>query len=461
MSQERKGILATVVKPFMEIFGLSRLVAFITVFALAAIVLLAVFWFFHSAPPSEITITSGVAGSSFETNAFRYAQILARSGVKVHVLPSEGSLQNLQRLEDPEFKVDLGFVQGGVSNGPSRVKLMSLGSVNYQPLLVFYRGDPIALLSALRGKRLAIGAEGSGTHSLALTLLRLNEITPGDGTVFKEIEAGEAARALLETNVDAVFLMGDSASPQVMRQLLRAPDIQLYNFTQADAYCRRVSYLNRLQLPMGSIDFGKNLPAHDIELVAPTVELLARPRLHPALVDLLIEVAQEVHGGASLLKKKGEFPAPLEHEYKLSAEAVRYYKTGKSFLYRWLPFRFASLVNRVLVAFVPLVVLMIPALKLLPTVLGLRVKLRIYRWYRVLLALDRELHVAPPDKCPELLAQLEELNRQVNRMKVPASFADQFYALRSSINFVRERIVASQKQVSTSAPQDRSGPTTR
>jgi hypothetical protein len=242
--------------------------------------------------------------------------------------------------------------------------------------------------------------------------------------------------------VDAVFLMGESASPQSMRRLLLTDGIQIFDFTQADGYTRRISYLNKLQLPKGSIDFGKNIPTLDVRVIGPTVELLGRHKLHPALIDLLIEAAQEVHGGASLLKRKGEFPAPMEHEFPISAEASRYYKSGKSFLYRSLPFRFASLVNRVLVAFVPIVVLLIPGLRILPTILGLRVRLHIYRWYRALLGLERELLLElTPEKRKELLVRLEHIEESVNRMKVPASFADQFYALRGDIGFVRGRII--------------------
>jgi len=424
----------------MEIFGLSRLVAIGTVVVIAGIVAFALFWFFRSAPPGEITITTGPPGSTFETNAYRYRQILQSNGVTLKVLQSEGSLQNLERLQDPNFNVDVGFVQGGVSNGPAGVKLVSLGSVSYQPLLVFYRGTNVSLLSDLKGKRLAIGEAGSGTRSLTLTLLKLNGIVEGDGTVFEDVEPAKAAMALLKGSVDAVFLMGDSASPVVMKQLLLTPGIQLLDFTQADGYARRVTYLNKLDLPKGSIEFGRDVPAHDVSLVAPTVELLARPNLHPALVDLLIEAAQEVHGNAGLLKRKGEFPAPREHEYPISTEATRYYKGGKSFLYRRLPFWMASLANRILLAFVPIIVLLIPAMKLLPNLLSLRVKLRIYQWYRALLMVERDLHGWPAEQRPKLLGRLDHIEQEVNRMKVPASYADQFYSLRESIGFVRGKV---------------------
>src|SRR5207248_11161418 len=137
--------------------------------------LFAIFWFFHSAPPNTITITSGAPGSTFETNAIKYSRILAGNGVTLKIISSQGSLENLQRLNDPAFHVDIGFVQGGVTNGPTRHKLVSLGSVAYQPLIVFYRGNSsVGLLSEFAGKRLAIGAPGSGTRALALALLELN-----------------------------------------------------------------------------------------------------------------------------------------------------------------------------------------------------------------------------------------------------------------------------------------------
>ncbi len=428
---------------FTEIFGLSRPVSICAFFLISLVTIFAVFWFFHSAPPDTITITSGPEGSIFETNAEKYAKILAGNGVKLKILPSRGSLENLKRLLDPSFRVDIGFVQGGVANGLNIDKLVSLGSISYEPLLVFYRGDRSAdLLSQLSGKRLAIGPVGSGTRSLALALLAANGIEPGGATALVDLGPDDAAKALVEGSVDGIFLMGDVASAQLMRKLLQAPGIHLFNFIQADAYARRILYLNKLTLPEGSIDFGKNLPAHDVYLIGPTVELIARSNLHPALSDLLLEAAIEVHGKAGLLKRRGEFPAPLEHEFRISPDASRFYKSGKSFLYRSLPFRLASLANRILVAFVPMIVVLIPILRILPGLYRWRIKLRLYRWYRVLLVFEQDM-MAPltPEKREELLGRVDRIEKEVNKMKVPASFGEQFYGLRGHIRFVRNRLM--------------------
>jgi TRAP transporter TAXI family solute receptor len=435
-------ILARVLSTFTETFGLSRSVAVAAVVFIVFVVLAAVFWSVHSAPPRTLTITSGPPGSSYERYAQQYQKILGSNGVSVHILPSEGSIENLQRLADPGFSVDVGFVQTGESSAAtnSSGQLFSLGSIAHQPLLIFYRSStPVNLLSGFAGKKLALGPPGSGTRTLALVLLETNGLSPGGTTEFLDIGAEEAAKELIDGKIDAVFLMGDSASVQTLRTLLHTPGVQLFDFVQADAYVRRFTFLNKLQLPEGSIDLGKNVPAHDVNLVGPTVELISRARLHPALCDLLLEAAREVHGKPSLLQHRGEFPAPLEQEFKISAEAARYYKSGKTFLYRSLPFWLASLINRIVVAFVPMALVLVPGLKLLPAAYKWRIQLHIYRWYRGLLRLERELDI-PGAKPDELRNRLDRIEQSVNRMKVPASFASQFYGLREHIGFVRARL---------------------
>jgi NMT1-like family len=428
---------------FAEFFGLGRTTVISATLFTLLVVAFAVFWFFYSAPPRTITMTSGPKGSMFQRNAEKYAVILARHGVKLKILDSEGSKENLTRLIDPKFRVDIGFVQGGVADGLNVDKLVSLGSVFHEPLLIFYRRDkPVELLSELKGRRLAIGPDGSGTRSLALLLLKDNGIEPGGTSVLNGQESDEAAKALLVGKLDAVFLMGDSAEVETIRTLMRTPQIHLYSVIQADAYIRRIHYLSKLILPMGSLDFGKNIPHHDIQLIGPTVELIARPELHPALSDLLLEAAREVHGSAGMLRYQGEFPSPIEHEYRISSDALSYYKSGKSFLYRYLPFQLASLMNRIIVIFVPMLVVLIPGLKIIPKLYRWRINLGIYRWYRALLILEKELtRDVTPDKRLELIERLGQIEQAVNVMKVPASFAEQFYVLRGHIDFVHERLI--------------------
>jgi TRAP transporter TAXI family solute receptor len=438
VEQNSTSFGSRILRPFTELFGLSRGVAALAVAGIVAIFALAVWYFVHLAPPKVITISSGPEGSAYWRSATNYQRSLASNDITLNILTSLGSQENLQRLA--ENKVDIAFVQSGITKDiPDNV--VSLGSVSYQPLLIFYRSESnYSLLSQFKGQRLAVGAPGSGTRILATNLLGINGVTPSNTTLL-DIEASAAAKALLATNVDAAFLTVEAAPIQVLTNLLRNPQIKLFSFVQADAYARRITYLNKVELPVGSFDFAANLPKETVYLVAPTVELLAREDLHAATIDLLIEVARDVHARSTLLQKKKEFPKLLELDVPLSREAERYYKSGKIGTYRFLPFWMANLVNRVLLVFVPIVVLMIPAMKLLPVLLRLKVRLKLFRWYRALLAIERELlSPNPPRRPDDLLRRLDDVEENVARIKVPASYADQYYTLRGHISFVRNRL---------------------
>ena len=430
------------VSALVETFGFSPAVASAVALFLIVIGASAVVWFVRSAPPRTIVMTSGPAGSSFQRFAEAYQKQLATHGVKLEIRPSGGSLDNLKRLQTRSEPVDIGFVQSGVAKEENLTGLVSLGSIAYQPLWVFYRSPaPVSRLSDLAGKRIAVGAVGSGTRALALALLSANGIT-GAPTIFVDLDAEAAAAGLLEGKIDVVFLMGDSAPTQTLRSLMRTSDVQVFNFAQADAYVRRYPYLNKMRLPEGSFDLAKDLPASDVVLVGPTVDLVAREGLHSALSDLLLEVAKDVHGKAGLLQKRGEFPAPLEHEFTISDDATRFYKSGKNFLYRTIhSFWLASLINRLLVAIVPVVLVLVPAIRLFPVVYRWSIQLRIFRCYRPLLRLERDAFgPLTPEHVRELLLRLDAIEETVNQLRVPASFASQFYELRGHIAFVRRRL---------------------
>lgn len=438
--QRQNSFFTKILRPFIDTFGFSRGLAALAVVIIAAITVLAVWYFVHLAPPRTITISAGPKDSMFWRYATNYQYRLASNHINLQILTSQGSQENLERLSDLNSKVDIAFVQSGITNESER-KIVSLGSVAYQPLLVFYRSDTnLGFLSQFKGQRLAVGSAGSGTRKLATSLLSMNHVTSAN-TTFLDLDPDAAAKALIAGNADAVFVTSDSAPIQVMTNLLRRPGIRLFNFLQADAYARRISYLNKTEFPMGSLDLAANLPPEDVYLVAPTVELLAHDNLHPAVVDLVIEVGKDVHGKSGLLARKDEFPKPLKLDVPISEEAERYYDRGKSFTYQYLPFWLANVVNRVLLVFIPAIVLLIPALRMIPVLLRWKTRLKLFRWYRALLALERELLSPVAPRHPEVLVKrLDAIEEHVSKMKVPASFADQYYGLRGHISFVRSRL---------------------
>ena len=399
--------------------------------------------------PTVIRMLSGPEGSSYRNNAEKYKKIIEHYGVKVEILPSHGALDNLQQLVNPKVKADVAFVQGGLTDGIDISHLMSLGTIFAQPLTVYYRNkEPVELLSQLKGKRLAIGPEGSGARTLALKLLKANDMD-GPPTVLLELAGEEAADELISGKIDAAFLMGDSATPQVMKKLRAIDDIEIANFRQADGYLRKFRFLSKLTLPEGAYDLGKNEPPRTLSLIGPTVELVARDNLHPALSDLLISAAREIHSGPGLYRNAGEYPAPLARDFPISPDAERYYKSGGHFLYRKLPFWLANLIDRLLVVLVPLLVIVLPATKIIPAVYKWWMRSRIYKWYGSLMAIERQAMANPtPDEKIKLIARIDAIEKAVNDMKTPLSFADQAFVLRDHVRSVRQHLLAKVAEVS-------------
>jgi TRAP transporter TAXI family solute receptor len=397
--------------------------------------------FIRPAPPNAIRILGGQPGSTYWNHAEKYKKTIERDGVKVQLVQSHGALDNLKMMAATPPAADVAFVQGGLTDGVDISNLHSLGSVFVQPLMVYYRGnEDIEILSRFRGKRLAVGPEGTGTRALTLKLLKANDVTEKD-TQFSNLGGAEAADALVAGRIDAAFLAGDSATPEIQKRLRSTEGITLMSFRQAEAYRRRMRFLSHLTMPEGASDFGKNLPSHDIQLIGPTVELVARKDLHPALSDLLIKAAREVHGNAGLYREAGQYPSPQERDFPISPDAQRFYKSGGKFLYKNLPFWLASLVDRLMVLILPLLVLLVPATKLVPKLYAWRLRSRIYRWYGILLSLERELRADPsPAHRAEILQRLGEIQKAVDDLKLPVSYSEQLFALRDHVTAVRRRL---------------------
>lgn len=405
-----------------------------------ALAVVAALHFVRPAPPDTLTIASGVAGSRFNLAAQQYQKILKRNGITLKIVTTEGSLDNLNRLS--AGRVDVALVQAGLAHGGDAGDLVSLGSLFYVPLAIFYRSPtPLERLSQLHGQRIAIGPTGTGTRAVALELLKANEIEEQGPTQLFDLEGEAARKALLAHQVDAIFLTGDSASGATIVEMLHAPGVRLFDFPQADAYVRRFRYLSKLELPPGAFDLGENLPPAAVNMLAPTADLVAHSGLHPALSDLLLEAATEVNGGASLLQNAGQFPAPLLHDFPISADAARYYKSGKSFAYRYLPFWLASLFDRAVVLLLPTLLVIVPLLRYLPAVYNWRIKSRINRRYRQLMALERQsLGELSPQQRSVLIKRLAEIEKSVITLKIPGSHAEHLYVLRQHMHFVREKL---------------------
>jgi TRAP transporter TAXI family solute receptor len=410
----------------------------------AAAILAAAFWvafqFVQPAPPKKVVMTSGAEGGAYESYAVQYRDRLAVEGITLELRASAGSVENLKRLMDGNSGVSIGFVQGGIAKAGDDENLMSLAGLYYEPLWVFYRGgETLDHVSRLRGRRVAIGAEGSGTRPLALQVLALAGMDAYN-TTFLELDATHAAEALQRGQIDAAMMVADSSSPMVAR-LLHDQRTRLMSFAQAEALTRHLPFLSHVVLPEGGIDFAANLPARDVHLVAPTANLVVRDDIHPALITLLMQTATDIHGGSGLLRKAGEFPSDKGVDFAMSVDAERYLKSGPPFLQRHLPFWMAVLIDRMVVMLVPVLAVLFPVVRFTPAVYAWRIKSRIYRWYGKLKVLEIDMQSAKgQDEIRSLIERLDAIEQSVSRISTPLAFSGYLYDLRSHIDLVRGRL---------------------
>lgn len=414
------------------------------------------FYFVKPAPPKKIVMASGQHEGRYGYYAKLYQQFLAKNGITLELRPSSGAVENLALLTQEDSDIDVAFVQGGTGFGANAPDLVSLGALYYEPLWVFYRGKPISDLDGLRGRKIAIGAEESGTRALALQLLAMNgAVLPP--TELLPLGGKEAEQQLLDHKIDAILVVSPADSNLVQR-LAAASDrgINLLSFERAEAYARLFPYLTKLILPRGVFDLANDIPAHDVTLVSPTANLIAQDSLHPALGYLLMRAATEIHGGAGVLDREGEFPAAREVGFPMSDEAKRYYRSGTPLLQRYLPFWGANLVERLWVMLVPVIAVLIPLVKLVPPVYRWRVRSRIYRWYARLKEIELQLEDNPGVvRLEEMLERLESIDRSVNRIPTPLAYSENLYSFRGHIDLVRQRVIgrlAREQQVASSAP---------
>ncbi|HEX9819303.1 MAG TPA: TAXI family TRAP transporter solute-binding subunit [Methylomirabilota bacterium] len=391
------------------------------------------------APPSRVVIATGRTDGAYHRFAEQYGERLAQEGITLEVRATSGSVENVRLLEDAASGVDIAFVQGGTGDAVKTDGLVSLASLYFEPLWVFSRTAPgPSDLRGMRGRRLAVGPEGSGTRAVALTLLAANGLTEATARL-SPLTGLDAVRALRRGAVDTVFLIA-SAESATVKEMLRTRGIALLSFPRADAYTKRFPFLTKLVLPAGGLSLEANLPARETVLLAPAATLVVRRDFHPALVDLLLVTAAGVHSRRGLFEAPQQFPSADHLEFPLMDEAQRYHRSGPPLLARFLPFWAATLADRIKVLVLPLLVL-VPLARMVPPLYRWRIRSKIIRKYRDVVDVDLALAQRPSAaECDDLLARLDRIEEAVRSLRVPLGYADAHYHLRLHVDLVRAKV---------------------
>ncbi|HEY6965928.1 MAG TPA: TAXI family TRAP transporter solute-binding subunit, partial [Burkholderiales bacterium] len=399
---------------------------------LTLVLLAGAYYLLKPTPPKRVVMATGSEQGAYAAFGKRYAEELKRRGVDVELRNTAGSRENLRLLQDAKSGVEIAFVQGGSTESVRApadedrdTGLMSLGSMFYEPVWIFYRAKAgkkkardgvLREIADFRGLKVNVGPRGSGIPGMVSRLLRAN-LMERDDIVRSQLDLVPAVTALLHGELDALVMVSAPES-QLVQMLLQTPGIRLYEFTQAEAYARRYRFVSPITLARGVVDLARNVPPQDVNLIGATSSLVARDDLHPALAQLFVQAASRIHGGSSWISRPGQFPSALNSEYPLARDAERYYRTGPPLLQRYLPFWLANFIERMWVALISIAVLLVPLVRVVPPLYNFRIRSRIFRWYRDLRQIEDEI-ARDSAALAALAERLDRLDAKADRIIVP------------------------------------------
>ena len=396
--------------------------------------------YFVPAPPSKLTIATGAKNQTYEAIGKRYREILARSHVDVELRLTNGAVENVKLLNDPTSGIKIGIAQGGISDSDRSPDLLSLGRINYQIYWIFHRAtETLDDLRQLKGKRIAVGPQGSGQRVTTEKILAISGVN-SENTTLLNLSTQDAENALNDGQIDALFLPIALDAP-ILQSLLKNPRLRAMSFTEAEAVTRIFPFLVRLVLPRAVIDFERIVPAADMILIATPNVVLVRKDIHPAIIDLLARAIMETHGKPGPFQQAGEFPKPNDPEYPVSETALDFYKNGPTFLNRYLPFWMTNYARRMIAVVAAVIAIVLPLFSYAPKGYKWLVDERLNAMYRRLRRIEARLqHDVTAADVAALKADLDGVDRAIHRLAVPMRYSDVYFSVKSHLDLVRTRI---------------------
>ena len=396
-------------------------------------------------PPGEVTLAVGQPGSTTEQLGKRYQEVFASEGVTLNLVNTAGSRESIVEANDAQTPINAGFLLGGIAHKGDFPRLVSLGSVQYLPLWLFYRGPQFSgadAISYFRGKPIAIGREGSGTELLLTRILAMRGVKiSGDNTNLRRLSHAEATEQLLAGKIDAMAIVDGFDSPAI-QNLLAHPELHIFDFAYADAYVKRMPYLETVTLPRGSLNLIKLDPPHDIHMIASTVTLLVEKTMHPAIQQLFLLAAdrtsQDVEG---FFGRTEQFPAYIDKSIPLSEVAQRYYDKGAPWLTGLLPFWAVSYIDRMWLLVLGLFAIVLPLFRLVPNYRLFRSRQLISDAYDELKLIEERMYAATSiEQLRYLSERLEALDDELGDVWVSSDETNRFFTMKSAIGLVRREI---------------------
>lgn len=427
---------------------------YLVLLPLVLLAIIAVIFYVKPFVPKSAYLAVGQVGSSYGVMGEKFKTILARYGINLELVKTDGLLHGLIKLDDPNSVVNASFVTAGAATENEYPSLVSLGSVQYAPIWIFYKGKKLDIDDPFRyfaNRKIGIGLPGTNSNKMYRRTLLTSNQESVDTQGLIELPHIEAAEKLKAGDLDAVFIV-DSFSAPVVQSLITDENIHVLNINLADAYVKKYPFLQKLFIPRGSLNLDKIIPKEDIVLLSATTNLLVEEGTHPAVQWAFMLASNELGKfSEDFFSKPGDFPKYLDLTFPLSPVAKRFYTQGQPAVFDYLPLWLASLVVSAWLLILAFLALIYPIIKWIISMRAYPSKKFMQQNFVNLRDLDDDIeHAKTKDEIEALLLRLNVLFEK-NDLRWLSKTEARFYFTKKSIMLgmkkqLNEKLVALDKQ---------------
>lgn len=430
----------------------ARFFGLISLIVLAALIALAIY--INPIPPKKTYLATGQDGSSYEKIAETFQNTFKKKGIALELVPTSGLGEGLQGLDSGASPVSASFLTAGTASPLKYPNLVSLGSIQYAPIWIFYKGETIQTTDPFEyfsNKKIAIGPAGNITNKIFRNLYELNQQSQPASANIAELSFKDAADQLIAGKIDAAFIIDDFSSDTIQK-LLANREIKILSFPLADAYIKKRPFLQKLVIPRGSIHLDSIYPSEDITILSSTTTLLIEKDSHPAVQWAYLLAAQEYgRRNNSFFAKAEYFPRNLDQSFPLSPIAARFYAHGTPEVFSYLPLWLASLIENIWAYLLAFVVIIYPAYRLISAARYFPSEHLMNEMFINLRELDEAIFNATlTDQMPEIFHAIDLYEKEINTSWLFGKNARLYFNLKNGLNAVRRDALAKQKELTNS-----------
>jgi TRAP-type uncharacterized transport system substrate-binding protein len=393
-------------------------------------------------PPTSIVMAGALPTGSYIATVLRYRDVLERKGILVEAITTESAAAPLQKLQDSTSKVDAGLAQGLLSK-PNIDGVLALAAIERSPVWIFTRVPSIDQLEQFRGFRIATPKTGNSGWEITQLLLEHAKLSAADVRMIATESHAETAAALIEDRADVAVIVA-GGNDESVRRLNLAQGIHLVSVERIASLVVREPRLKAFVLPQGAIELRGNIPANDVTMVGPDLQLLVRSSLHPALQRELIDASKEIHEIAGFLQRQGEFPHTFELDFALSEVAASMANGERPWIENILPYWWAQLAQLLIYAVIPILLLSYFVMSWIPRLFNWKVNAILQDFYGELKFLEADIEPVAstrPIEIKNLLQRLDDIEAKVRLLDLPNSYANRWYTLREHLARAREKLL--------------------